>query len=389
MFLHKNVRFLTWFNFLLDFRLYSPIMAIYFSRVTGSYALGMSIFSATMLSAAIFELPTGIYSDILGRKKTLVLGAAATLVSVIMYALGASYWILLVGAVLEGLARSLYSGNNDALLHDSLAEHGQEHEYAQYFGKTHSAYQTALAIVAVLGSVIAFFSMELVMWLSVLPAIVGLAISLKIAEPKVDNEKSANIYAHIAEAIKNFRSNARLRKISIATIMGYVKGESAHLFLPVYYESLIPIWAIGVVRFLTHAGAAGSFYYSGKLIKKYGELKMILTGTGYSFVSNIAALIVNSVISPFIIATNSLFYGVMTSAKNTLLQKEYSQAQRSTMGSLNSLAGGILFTLVTYLLGLAADILTPIKALLILQALIAVPYAMWWQLYQNKGINQS
>ncbi len=383
MSLHKNVRLLTWFNFFLDFRLYAPIMAIYFSRVTGSYALGMSVFSITMLSAAIFEIPTGVYSDIIGRKKTIVLGAVTTLVSVVMYAIGTIYWVLLFGAVFEGLARSFYSGNNDSMLHDSLAEQGQEKEYAQYYGKTSSAYQIALAIVAVLGSVIAYFSFGLVMWLSVIPALIGLIFSMEMVEPKVVSEKSANVYVHLKEAVNNFRKNDRLRKISIASIVGYVKGESAHLFLPVYFELLIPIWAIGVVRFFTHAGAAISFYSSGKLIKKYGELKMLLSGTGYSFVSNIFALLLASVISPFVIATNSLFFGVVTSSKSSLLQKEYSQSQRSTMGSLNSLAGGIVFAMVVFLLGLVADMLTPTRALILLQFLGLIPLVIWWRLYRN------
>ncbi|MDP3733336.1 MAG: hypothetical protein Q8Q91_02225, partial [Candidatus Daviesbacteria bacterium] len=73
----RNIRLLTWFNFFTDFKLYGPLAIIYFSQVTGSYGLGTSIFSVVMLSSALFEIPTGILSDFLGRKKTLTLGALA------------------------------------------------------------------------------------------------------------------------------------------------------------------------------------------------------------------------------------------------------------------------------------------------------------------------
>ena len=104
--LHKNIRLLAWFNFFLEFRLYAPVAIIYFSKVTGSYALGMSVFSVAMLASAIFEVPTGVFSDMIGRKKTVVFGAVASLLSVLFYAWGGNYLILLVGAVVEGLARS-------------------------------------------------------------------------------------------------------------------------------------------------------------------------------------------------------------------------------------------------------------------------------------------
>lgn len=73
--LHLNIKLLSWFNFLLDFRFYAPVAIIYFSQVTGSYVLGMAVFSVTFISSALFEVPTGIYSDMIGRKKNLCLGS--------------------------------------------------------------------------------------------------------------------------------------------------------------------------------------------------------------------------------------------------------------------------------------------------------------------------
>ncbi|QQR63596.1 hypothetical protein IPH70_03745 [Candidatus Roizmanbacteria bacterium] len=54
-------------------------------------------------------------------------------------------------------------------------------------------------------------------------------------------------------------------------------------------------------------------------------------------------------------------------AKESLLQKEYQQEQRATMGSLNSFAGSFYSRVVAFCLGLIADALNPAKALLIMQ----------------------
>lgn len=136
----KNIKILTWFNFFTDFRLYAPIAIIYFAKVSGSYALGMSIFSITMISSALFEVPTGIFSDMIGRRKTVIFGAVSAVIYACLYALNHSYWLLAVGALFEGLSRSFYSGNNDALLHDTLSEEGNQHRYDEFLGKISAPY---------------------------------------------------------------------------------------------------------------------------------------------------------------------------------------------------------------------------------------------------------
>ncbi len=81
-----------------------------------------------------------------------------SVLSLIFYALGSSFFILVVGSIFAGLARSLYSGNNQALLHDSLKEHQQEEMYAEYSGKTSSMFQFALAASALLGGILGYIS---------------------------------------------------------------------------------------------------------------------------------------------------------------------------------------------------------------------------------------
>ncbi len=85
--MYRNVKILTLFNFFTDFKLYAPVAIIYFADVSGSFALGMSIFAITMVSSALFEIPTGIFSDRIGRKKTVVIGALCALFYSIFYAL--------------------------------------------------------------------------------------------------------------------------------------------------------------------------------------------------------------------------------------------------------------------------------------------------------------
>ncbi|PIZ61526.1 hypothetical protein COY20_00085 [Candidatus Shapirobacteria bacterium CG_4_10_14_0_2_um_filter_40_12] len=105
----RNIKILTWQGFLVGFNLWAPIMAIYFAKVTGSYVLGLS----------------GLFLTLMG----------------VAYAIGLNYSWLVAGAILEGLARALNSGNNDALLYDSLNKSDRKDELEKFMGYIGAAEQ--------------------------------------------------------------------------------------------------------------------------------------------------------------------------------------------------------------------------------------------------------
>ena len=380
---HSNIKVFTWFNFFTDFKLYAPIAIIYFSQVSGSFALGMSIFSITMISSAIFEIPTGVFSDRIGRRKTVIFGALSAVVFSIFYAIGQSFWILAIGALFEGLSRSFYSGNNDAMLHDTLAQTGDEHKYDEFLGRISSMFQAALAVSAILGGILATWSFPLIMWLSVIPQLVCFYLAFKLIEPKLHSSQSGNIYQHLKEAYINFINNKKLRLLSVSSILGYGFGEAGYKFKSAFYNTLWPVWAIGIAKTLSNVGATISFRFSGKIIKKFGATKMLLVDNIYNRIINIFSTAFPTVFSPLLMSSTSIFFGVTTVAKSTLMQKEFANDQRATMGSLNSFAGSIFFGIIAFTLGFVADKLTPATALLLLQIFQIGNLFIYWKLFKH------
>ncbi|MBI3956280.1 MFS transporter [Candidatus Gottesmanbacteria bacterium] len=385
--LHKNVKLLILFEFLVEFRLYAAILVIYFAHVTGSYALAMSVLSIVMISAALFEIPTGVFSDMIGRKNTIVLGSLASVLFVLFYAIGNSYWFLIIGAIFEGLSRALWSGNNDALMYDSLLDKNMEEEFSQYSGKSSSAGQAALAICAVLGGIIATFSLGLAMWLTLIPQIIALGVSLFISEPRVHSKKSGDVYSHLAESFNQFKENYKLRLISFASIMRFAFGETAFQFKPVFINTLWPLWAVGLAHSLSFIGGSISFYLSGPIIKKFNALKVLVGEIIINRVFNTIALVFPTVASPALMSLTSLTFGAGQVANNTLMQNEFTNEQRATLGSINSLAASVAFAAVAFLIGLFADEIGPIKVLLIIQIILLFPLWIYWKIFNHNKTN--
>ena len=367
---HKNIRILSWFNFFSSFRLFAAILILYFQRITGSFALGMSIISVVFITTAILEIPTGIFSDRIGRKNTMILGALSGVLAVVFYAIGISYWILVVGAIFDGLGRSLFSGNNTSLLHDTLTEHNQEQEYSHHLGQTSSMFQVASAVSAVLGGFVAYISFPLVMWLSVIPQIISVLLSTQLIEPKVHSIKSGNVFQHLDIAIKKTLENKKLRLLTIAGTINYGVGEAGYEFKAAFYNLIWPTWALGIPRTISGIAAATSYYFGGKVIKRFTPIKVIITDTiSTPIITALVALFITP-FSPIFMALTSLFYGAANVAENTLLHQEFTNEQRATMASLQSFTTCLLIALSSFVLGVMADIWGVVPALICAQVVL-------------------
>ena len=377
----KNIKLLSWLNFCTDFIFFAPVAILYFAHVSGSFALGMSIFSIAYVSSAIFEVPTGIVSDLVGRKKTTILGAMSAVLCVTLYAIGGSYWILAMGSLFQGLSRAFYSGNNDALLHDTLRELGKEGEYHTYLGKTGSMIQVALALASIMGSIMAARSFALVMWASVIPQIGALLVSLFLVEPSRISSENTNVIHHLSDAVKYFAQNKKLRLLSVASAIKFGLGESGYFLRSAFFITLWPMWAIGIASFLANIGAAGSYYFSGKIINKFKPLPVMNVEIVSSRIVNFVALLFPGVASPVLMSTTSLTYGAGWVAMGSLLQKEFSQRQRATMGSINTFLGHMVFGVCSVLLGAFADRFDARITLIVVNILLLVPLFFYRKIF--------
>lgn len=341
----------------------------------------MGVLSLIFLSSAFFEIPTGVFSDKIGRKNTIVIGSFCTLLAFVFYALGFSPFILYIGALLEGLGRSFFSGNNNALLHDTLTELGQEERYPEYLGRISSMFQIAMAIAAIIGGILAGISFSAVMWISVIPQCFCLLLAFRMKEPSLHTKESGNIFSHLGVAIQKFRENKKLRLLSSGSIIYFSMGNSVFEFQQAFYNLVFPVWALGILRTISSGTAAFSYYMSGKVIKKFSAIKILLTGSIIPpFIKIFAALIVTP-LSPLLMASMSIFHGVTTVSDSSLQHKEFTQEQRATMGSLVAFGGSICTAIATFTLGIIADHWGVISAMVFGQLVLLTIPLIYWRVY--------
>lgn len=379
---YGNVKLLSLFYICYNFRLYSVLAVIYFYQITHSYTLALSIFSISQVSQGIFEIPFGYYSDKYGRSNCLRTGALASLLSVVLYAIGQNYWILAIGAVLEGINFASFSGNNDALLYETLQESNNKNDYHYEYGKMNSWLELSGFLGVFIGGLMATSSLSFLFAISILPRLLATIISFGFVDPKVKREKIESVAHHFKDSWETYKNNLKVRLISIADIIGYVGGVIWN-FQSAFYNLFLPTWATSMVMSVNFFTSFVSFRLSGKLIHKYEAMKVLYFSEIYCRVPVLIAHIFPTVASPFIIAAASFSYGPSVVAKSTILQNEFTNEQRATMTSINSFVGNIFYSVSAIFVGIAADNYGVAKSLLAVQLLMVSISIIYYKLYKN------
>lgn len=348
---------------------YIPVKIVYFHLVTGSYSTASTIISLVWISQALMEVPTGVFSDLVGRKNTMILGIFSAIVGYIFYAIGHNYWMFIIGAFIEGISRAFFSGNNTAYLHNLLSEEGIEQEYHHYYGKWNSVMGIASFISSLLSGFLLYWSVSYFMWISIIPLTIALVISFFLAQPKKKEKNETNVYAHMKEAFSEIKGNINLRYISLSSIF-HGGGIAAYEYQAAVYAAVWPTWAIGIARAVQEGGVVPSFWFAGKIIDRLGYIKVIGTSWTTSVLGNILAALTHSVFSPLFVMLSLPLYGAGDTAYQHLQQKEFTERQRATIASINSLGNSLYFSLVLFICGLIANNYGPFIALLATQIFI-------------------
>lgn len=378
-----NVKLFTLFYTFYNFRLYSVLAVIYFYKITHSYTLALSLFSVAQISQGLWEIPLGYYSDKYGRSNCLRAGAIASLMAIILYAIGLNYWILVMASIFDGISFAAFSGNNDALLYETLASEGKNDNYHHEYGKMNSWLELAGFSGVMLGSIFATGSLRLLYFISIIPRLISAIVSFGFVDPQVVKNKTKSAKHHFYDSFLMYKNNIKVRLLSIADVIGSIGGVLWN-FQSAFYNLFLPIWATNVVMSLNFLTSFVSFRFGGKLVEKYSAIKVLFYQEIYCRVLVLTAYIFPTIASPFLVATASVSYGPSVVAKSTILQNEFTNDQRATMASINSFVSNILYSITAVMVGMAADRFGVARSLLVVQLLMLSILVIYYKLLRIK-----
>ncbi len=379
--MRRNLHLIGWFLFFHRLNFFSPIFVLYIIEVTGSYALAMSFLAIEKLTVLAAEIPTGILSDRIGRKHTASLGALCKLVGITLIAMsnssGVGLSLMILGLIMTGIGFALFSGNNHALLYETLQNLNKSSMLHRFIGKkidfsTH----IGLFISCIVGGLVAhIYSFSFAIWMTVVPSTISLIISFFFTETQIKSKDGLKALAHLRRSFKKLGSNKNILKV-FATDALESMHQAIYRMEVVFVETLVPLWGVGLYKGFVHLALATSFSYSGKIIEKLDYKRSSIEGFIIFSVVQVIAYIIATVISPFILIFSYLFKGYSQTATKIIIQHSLSNQERATMDSILSMSNSLLTSLMLILIGILIEytsIPTAAIVFLVIRALLTVP----------------
>ncbi len=368
--------------------------------LTVSQALVM--FAVTGVVVFSLELPTGGFADAMGRRPVLVAAAAVNLVAGAVLILGASFWVFLVGAALQGVFRALDSGPLEAWYVDTVHATEPGADVDQTLAAEGSVMGASMAVGAVVsGALIAWdplpadtaLLLPMLGWVSLNAVyLLGLLVLMKEPRTHVDTTGLRRAAVSAREApgvIRDGLSMLRHNRVLLSLVMVELFWTAAL----VVFETLQPVRLAELVGGEERAGALmgpvaavgwGVFALGSALagqssrrigVARTAILARVLNGLG--------AVTMGLVTGPVgLIAAYLFTYGLHGSGSpmhSALLHREAEARNRATVLSMNSMVFFIAFSLVGPPLGLLAQATTTQMAMVsagafsVLGALLYLP----------------
>lgn len=235
------------------FMLIMPIVALFYTD-NGLDDFDIYLLQAIYsVSVAVLEIPSGYMADIIGRKKSLVMGSILGTIGFVVYSVSTGFNGFLLAEVTLGLGGSFISGSDSAMLYDSLAGMRKKHKYLQLEGRILSLGNFAETIAAIGGGLLAaFFSYRSVYICQAAIAAIAIPASLLLVEPPKEGRILRPGLNHILQVCKE--SLFINRKLSSTLLMSSITGTATLCMAwtsQIYFvsmglteKSITPLWVM-------------------------------------------------------------------------------------------------------------------------------------------------
>ncbi len=334
------------------------VAVIYFESITHSYTLAMLTFSMINLAQSVAEVPTGIVSDKLGRKKSMITGTFLILIGYVMWALAGAYqakFLLYIGAMFVGGGKAFLSGTDDALAFETINQMNKKGEFDKVFADNRSFDELGIAVGATFAAIICFYtSIEILAYVAILPAFLRFLIACFYVEPNYIKRSHKSFVTHMFSSLKAVIKNPKLLKFALVKSFNDSLNAVNWRFVGAYYETIISPFMINVVRIFQEIMGYIS-YRLVQLVRQKDVRNTLFLSIFFNALIKLCGAVINTVISPFIMASSTLLYGISTTFENNFLQQQLTNQERATMSSIIALWTSFLNVLIFLGIGFIAD----------------------------------
>ena len=300
------------YGFLKNLRFFDPFLILFLRDAGLSFLAIGGLISFRELMTNILEIPTGVLADAFGRRRAMLLGFGAYLLSFVLFYLGNGFWIFAAAMAAFALGETFRSGTHKAMILEYLRICECEELKVSYYGKTRAASQLGSALASLVAAGLVFWTgnYRVVFLATTVPYVLNFLL-LASYPRSLDGAHVASKLGSWGEIATEFRSAIQaLWKVlkRPATLRGLLSGATFDASFKTTKDYLQPIiqtqalalplllsWQAeqrtallaGFVYFLIYLATSVASSSAGRV---HGRLRSVERGMNLTFVGGLALL---------------------------------------------------------------------------------------------------
>lgn len=346
----------------------------------GFSPLDIGIFESIFhISSLIVEIPSGVVADVVGRKKSRIIGVLLYLIYIIVILYSNNFFMVSLAFVLCGASYAFESGSGEALIYDSLKLINEEDKFIKISGNREIIFQLSSTIALFIGGYLALVNYEfnyIVVFFAFVMALIPILLMSETQPKKHENyEVSLGKMNDLFKksTLKVFESKSIVFLIVLGAFLA-APVTSLFFYFQIYLsdslsysENIIGILLAGH----SLAGAIGG-YYAAKLEKKYQEKLLLYIVPLFMVLSFWLVQVDLIVFVPFVLLgfLDSLLFVVISDYINRIIPSE----NRATILSFSSFSFSVIMIVIFPIIGAIASYSTFKLSFLFLAIMLTIVY---------------
>lgn len=146
------------YGFLKNLRFFEPFLILFLLEKEISFLQIGSLYAVREILINILEIPSGVFADVLGRKRSLMTSFLFYIISFVIFYFSREFYFLLMAIVFYAIGDAFRTGTHKAMIFEYLKLNSWEDQRANYYGNTRSWSQIGSAISSLAAAAIVFYS---------------------------------------------------------------------------------------------------------------------------------------------------------------------------------------------------------------------------------------
>ncbi len=354
------------YKFISEFYLIVPVLIPYYVSHGLNSTEVFTIQATYALAVLLLEVPSGYLADVIGRRATLILGAAFMPLGLAVYAFSDRFLAFVLAESLIAVANSMRSGCESALIYDTLLELKEADHYKKYEGQAILFTRVGTAASAVLGGVAALAFLRLPFLINIATSSLLLPLAFSLTEPQRIKRRARNPFLDILRIARFSFAHGEIRHLIFYAALVGSAGIIAVWASFLYYESLgISVGFFGLIFAVFQLSSAFGSSRAHAIEKAIGMRQALTLPLLIGAIFILAGLVHSPIIIPFIILY-SFLWGLSFPLFLDLINRRIESDIRATVLSVAMMAGSLTYVVLAPLFGKLVDTSSLGKAFFIL-----------------------